>query len=268
MLYLCLMSKPQRFFFHIGYNGSAYSGWQKHAGVFTVQQSIENALSKLFKTTVEVIGCGRTDAQVHAAQFFFHADLVHQQDFDLKFRLNKVLPADIAVFDIIAMDGLPHARFDAVQRKYDYLIHTHKDPFLTGLSSLYLGDELDIKKINQAASLLPLYNDYAAFCKSPAKNEHTICHVSAAEITANANNDRFRFEISSNRFLSRMIRIIMGKLLKVGVGQLSVDEFESYLITKKTPAKLEPAHPQGLFLSKVTYPYMDLQAKSNFLPNW
>lgn len=257
-----------RYFFHIGYNGANYCGWQKHARVITVQQLVETALTQIFKTPVNVVGCGRTDAGVHASQFFFHADFKENWGFDLKFRLNKVLPPDIAVFDIIAMEGLPHARFDAIQRRYDYFIHTYKDPFLNGLSSFYPEKEWDVKKINQAAKILTLYTDYAAFCKSPNKNEHTICHVSSAQFYANDKGDRFRFQISSNRFLGRMIRIIMGKLLKIGEGSLSVDEFESYLVTKKTPLRLEPAYPQGLYLSKVTYSYLDLKTKPDFLLRW
>lgn len=257
-----------RYFFHIGYNGANYCGWQKHARVITVQQLVETALTQIFKTPVNVVGCGRTDAGVHASQFFFHADFKANWDFDLKFRLNKVLPQDIAVFDIIAMEGLPHARFDAIQRRYDYFIHTYKDPFLNGLSSFYPEKEWDVKKINQAAKILTLYTDYAAFCKSPGKNEHTICHVSSAQFYADDSGNRFRFQISSNRFLGRMIRIVMGKLLKIGEGSLSVDEFESYLVTKKTPLRLEPAYPQGLYLSKVTYPYLDLKAKPDFLLRW
>src|ERR1700712_5281160 len=126
-----------RYFFHIGYHGTNYSGWQKHAGAVTVQQVLETALSQVLKTPVEINGCGRTDAHVHAAQFFFHMDVENIGDFDLVFRLNKVLPDDIAVFDIIAMEGLPHARFDAIQRSYDYFIHNYKDPFLGRFSSMY-----------------------------------------------------------------------------------------------------------------------------------
>ncbi|MEJ6979385.1 tRNA pseudouridine(38-40) synthase TruA [Pedobacter sp. P351] len=257
-----------RYFFHIGYNGANYCGWQKHASVVTVQQVIETALSQIVKFPVKINGCGRTDAGVHASQFFFHTDFKEEWNFDLKFRLNKILPPDIAVFDIVTMEGLPHARFDAIQRQYDYLIHTYKDPFLNGFSSLYLDKHLDMDKMNLAARILPLYSDYAAFCKSPAKNEHTICHVSSATFYANSSGDRFRFQISSNRFLGRMIRILMGKLLKIGSGNLSVDEFENYLITKRTPLRLEPAHPQGLYLSKVTYPYLDLKPKPDFLIKW
>ena len=94
---------------------------------------------------------------MHASQFFFHTDIERDWDFDLLFRLYKVLPDDIAVFDIIPMRGHPHARFDAIQRSYDYFIHTYKDPFLSRFSSLYPEKELRLDKMNAAVALLPLY---------------------------------------------------------------------------------------------------------------
>ena len=206
----------------------------------------------------------RTDAQVHATQFFFHADIKEEWNYDLMFRLNKMLPEDIAVFDIIPMQGLPHARFDAVQRTYDYFIHTYKDPFLSRFSSLYPGGMLDLDKMKEAASLLTSYSDYRCFCKSPGRNEHTICHVSAAQLFADATGNKIRFRISANRFLSKMVRIITGRLLEVGRGEMSVDEFEQYLIDKKTPDIIIPAYPQGLYLSKVTYPYLDIAPATSF----
>ena len=109
-----------RYFVHIGYNGQRYNGWQKQPGVLNVQGVIELALSQTLKTPVFVIGCGRTDAHVHASQFFFHMDIEQEWDFDLLFRLNKILPHNIAVFDIIPAEAHRHARFDAVLRSYDY----------------------------------------------------------------------------------------------------------------------------------------------------
>lgn len=252
-----------RYFFHIAYHGSNYSGWQKHAKTNTVQQTIENAILKILKKPVAIIGCGRTDAHVHASQFFFHADIDTKWDFDLKYRLNRLLPADIAIYDIIEMKGLPHARFDATQRTYDYYLHTTKNPFLNQFSSFYELEKLDYNAMNNAVQLLTQYNDYRAFCTSPDKNEHTICHVSAAKLYINEPDGKMRFHISSNRFLSKMIRILMGKLLKVGAGKLSVDEFESHFISKQTPATLDPAHPQGLYLSKVVYPYLDIEPNNS-----
>jgi len=210
------------------------------------------------------MGCGRTDAQVHASQFFFHTDIQYPWDFDLLFRLNKNLPSDIAVFEIIPVEENQHARFDATARTYDYFIHTYKDPFLSGLSALYLEKNLDLESMKDATCLLPKYNDYRPLCKTPANYKHTICHVTSASLSIDAKGDKLRFQISANRFLGRMIRIIVGKLLEIGRKELSVDEFEHYLITKETPKTIEPAYPQGLYLSKVTYPYLDIPPRNEF----
>ncbi|MDB5019514.1 MAG: pseudouridine synthase [Pedobacter sp.] len=265
-----------RYFVHIAYNGLHFNGWQKQPGVLNVQGVIEKALSQIFKTPVFINGCGRTDAHVHASQFFFHMDIDQDWDFDLLFRLNKLLPASIAVFDIIPMDGMQHARFDAVKRSYDYFLHTYKNPFLNGLSSYYLLDGLRLDEMKRAVMLLPNYNDYRCFCTGPDKYEHTICNVMSADLFSDAKGDKIRFQISSNRFLSKMIRIIMGQLLKIGKGVLSVDGFEHYLIAKETPELITPAHPQGLYLSKVSYPYLNLPPREDFsaihesqnLSNW
>lgn len=229
-----------------------------------MQEILETALGKLLKQPVTINGCGRTDAQVHASQFFFHTDIDRELDDEFFFRLNKILPDDIAVFEIIPMQGLPHARFDAVQRSYDYFIHTYKDPFLTNFSSLYLHPKLDLDKMRSAVALLPRHNDYRAFCKMPDKNNHTICNVSSAALFINNNGDKIRFQISANRFLSKMVRIIIGRLLDVGEGKMSVDEFEHHLISKETPKVIIPAYPQGLYLSKVTYPYLDIPPATAF----
>ena len=230
----------------------------------SVQEVLESALARLLKKQVAIIGCGRTDAKVHAGQFFFHADLDDDWDFDLFFRLNKILPDDIAIFDIIPMQGQPHARFDAIQRTYDYFMHSYKDPFLGKFSSLYPNLNLDLDKMKAAVALLPLYNDYRAFCKCPDRIDHTLCYVTSASLFADANGDKLRFHISANRFLSKMIRIIVGRLLEIGRGEMSVDEFEYYLANKETPKVIIPAYPQGLYLSKVTYPYLDIPARTTF----
>jgi len=191
-----------RYFFHIAYHGTKYNGWQKHPGARTVQDVLETALGKLLKKPVAINGCGRTDAGVHASQYFFHTDIEEEWDFDLFFRLNKILPDDIAIFEIIPMQGQPHARFDAIQRAYDYYIHTYKDPFLGGFSSLYPCRDLDLDKMKAAVALLPQYTDYRGLCKCPDRIEHTVCYVSSAALFADANGDKLRFHISANRFLS------------------------------------------------------------------
>jgi len=253
-----------RYFFHISYNGGNYSGWQRHPYGLGVQQVVEESLQKILKVPVPIVGCGRTDAGVHALQFFFHLDVAEPWAFDMLFRLNKVLPPDIAVFDILPMDGTPHARFDATLRSYDYFIHTSKDPFLSQVSSLYLVKHLHLDAMKAATALLPLYSDYRALCLTPADQHGTICHVTSARWLIDGPGNRLRFQITANRYLSRMIRIIVGKLLRIGTGTLSVAEFEAYLATHKTPKHLTPAYPQGLYLSKVTYPFLDLPPHGSF----
>ncbi|MBD1392796.1 tRNA pseudouridine(38-40) synthase TruA [Mucilaginibacter glaciei] len=253
-----------RYFFHIGYLGTNYSGWQKHPDGLSVQQVLESALSKIFKSPVYIVGCGRTDAQVHASQFFFQADIEQSWDFDLLFRLNNVLPDDIAVFDIIPVAAGAHARFDATARSYDYFIHTDKDPFLSGFSAMYPVKNWDLNAMQRAAQLLLKYNDYHAFCTMPDRNTHTICNVTAANIYTDAITGRIRFHISANRFLGKMVRIITGKLIDIATGKLSVEEFESHLVHPKKTQVIKPAYPQGLYLSKVVYPYLDTTAGSKF----
>ena len=253
-----------RYFLHIAYNGNNYRGWQKLPGIVSVQQVIETNLSQIVKIPVQIVGCGRTDAQVHASQFFFHFDVERAMDFDLRFRMNKCLPHDITVFDVLPMEGLPHARFDAIQRSYDYYIHTQKDPYLVGLSSYYPMVHPQTDQMQLAVGMLTKYNDYGCFCKSPKKYEHTICHVSEAQLFSDAQLTRLRLHISSNRFLAGMIRIIVGKLLEIGNGELSVDQFEQFLQTKMTPETIIPAYAQGLYLSKVTYPYLNLPPRPLF----
>jgi len=253
-----------RYFFHIGFNGRNYRGWQRQAKAHNVQQVFEEALSQILKSPTFITGCGRTDAQVHASQFFFHLDVREAWDFDLLFRINKTLPDDIAVFDIIPVAEDHHARFGATLRTYDYFVHTYKDPFLSQVSSLYLEKNLNFDNMKQAVALLPTYQDYRALCKSPDNYRTTICKISSATLFLDETGDRFRFQVSADRFLGKMVRIIMGKLLLIGRDELSVDEFESYLISRKTPETFEPAFAQGLYLSKVTYPFLDIPPRTEF----
>ncbi len=229
-----------------------------------VQEVIENALKNVSKASTTVNGCGRTDAHVHASQYIFHADIEEGQAVDLLFRLNHALPPDIAVFEIIPVHDNAHARFDAVSRTYDYFIHTNKDPFLNGASALYAEKKLDLDSMRAAVALLTRYDDYYAFCKSPDSNKHTVCRVSAATLWADAPVERLHFQITSNRFLRGMIRILVGRILEIGKGRMSVETFEQHLRDKQTPKIITGAHPQGLYLSKVVYPYLELPQRAVF----
>jgi tRNA pseudouridine38-40 synthase len=253
-----------RYFFHIAYNGSQYSGWQKLPQINSVQITLESLISQVVKTPITIVGCGRTDSHVHASQYFFHVDLEERFIPELMFRMNKNLPGDIGVFDIIAMDGSQHARLDATERKYDYFIHRYKDPFLTNCSALYQEPNLDLQKMKEATLLLTQYNDYRSFYRTASKVRTTICRVKEATLKIDEAGDRLKFTISANRFLRGMVRVIVHKLLEVGRGKITVEEFEDYLKGEAVPKDIKPAYPQGLYLSKVTYPFLDLPPRSKF----
>lgn len=250
-----------RYFFHIGYNGFNYHGWQKLPQANSVQVILETQLSRILKRPVSIVGCGRTDSQVHASQFFFHTDIERKWDFDLVFRLNKNLPDDIAVFDIIAMESTQHARLDAISRTYNYFIHTYKDPYLSNISSLY-EKGLDVDKMKRAVALLSRYDDYRAFCRTASAHRTTFCDVTQANLYVDERGDNIRFEISANRFLYGMIRIVMHQLLQIGYGKSSVEQLESELISTESSGVKKAAHPQGLFLSQVRYPYLEIPSRS------
>lgn len=252
-----------RYFFHIGYNGFRYQGWQKLPQANSVQAVIETHLGHIFKKDISIVGCGRTDAKVHASQFFFHADLDEIPGYDVVFRLNKNLPDDIAVFDMVPVDSSAHARFDAVSRTYTYFLHTRKDPYLAEVSTPCEGN-LNLEEMNRAVALLPMYDDYRSVCRNPAVHRTTRCRVTAANLYRDETGDNIRFEISANRFLNGMVRTIVKKLLKIGSGKLSVDEFEQQLVSGERGKITKGAYPQGLHLSCVEYPFLKLPCRSAF----
>ena len=252
-----------RYFVHISYNGINYHGWQRQKNAISVREVFEKGLEQILKEPINCIGCGRTDTQVHASQYFFHFDVTKEWDFDLLFRLNRLLPNDISVFDIIPVEANQHARYDAISRTYNYFIHTFKDPFFNERSSLYFETNLNLEKMNQAVQLISKYSEFYSFCLSPEKQFSTTCRISSAQLFSNHSADRIRFQITSNRFLKGMIRVIVGKLLEVGTGKLLVEEFEDLLKCKIALYNTRPAFPQGLYLTKVTYPYLNLPARND-----
>lgn len=251
-----------RYFFHIAYNGFAYQGWQKLPQANSIQEAIETHLSRILKRETTINGCGRTDSQVHASQYFFHVDLDSEWNDELTFRLNKNLPTDIAAFEVIPMNGEQHARLDAIERTYNYFIHTYDDPFLGTISSPYPERNLKVDEMKKAVMLLPKYNDYRSFCRKLSDQRTTICNIVSANLYVDRNGDNIRFEITANRFLNGMIRMIVQRLLMIGRGELSVDQFEAILNSKEPVDLFRIAYPQGLYLSKVKYPFLDLPSRS------
>jgi tRNA pseudouridine38-40 synthase len=244
------------FFLHLGYDGSDYSGWQWQPNAPSIQGEIEDNLEAIFKQKITVFGCGRTDAGVHASQYVMHIELASKPSFDLKFRLNKNLPDDIVVYDVIEMEDNRHSRYDATLRTYDYFIHSYKDPVLYKHSSYYDLEAMDINAMQKAASLLTKYQDYKSVCKQPHLYKHTLCEVSEAKLYVSSDNLRLRFTITANRFLRGMIRLLIYFLLKVGKGEMTLEAFENMLSKQIEYENKMPAFPNGLYLSRIQYPYI------------
>ena len=243
----------QRYFVQIAYRGTAYHGWQSQPNAPSVQETIERCLSKLFgNTEIPIVGCGRTDAGVHAKSYFFHVDL--PQDWDenqLCFKLNRMLPPDISAYYAYKVSADVHARFDANKRTYRYFIHQQKDPFEQD-QSWYYPQNLDIAAMNLAAERLLGTKDFGSFSKLHTDVKTNICTVYEARWVQEGT--KLYFEVSANRFLRNMVRAIVGTLIEVGLGKLEVADIDAIIEAKDRgeAAVSVPAH--GLFLWKIDYP--------------
>ncbi|MCP4438811.1 MAG: tRNA pseudouridine(38-40) synthase TruA [Aureispira sp.] len=248
-----------RYFIHLGYDGSKYSGWQRQPKSRTIQEVIEKSLFRIFKKDVPVFGCGRTDTGVHASQYALHINLDAAPQFDLKFRMNKSLPDDIAIFEIIEAKEKQHARYDATLRSYDYFIHWKKDPALFRYSLFYEYSTLDFDLMRKAVAIILNTKDFRPLCKQPDLYKNTLCKIKDCKLFVNEELGRLRFSITSNRFLRGMIRYCVYFLLEVGSGQMTLEDFEQIMNQENTLVKKRPVQPNGLFLSQVEYPFLELK---------
>ena len=273
-----------RFFIHLAYNGACYNGWQTQPELPTVQLTLEKALSTLLRAPIAVVGCGRTDTGVHASDFYAHFDAEGAVDCSqLVFKLNNLLPPDIAIYDIFPVADNAHARYDATARTYQYHVSDRRLPFRQGqYCRIYFRPDID--RMNEAAKVLMEYEDFTSFAKLHTQVKTNICHVTEARwdivpvsgqwavdsgqcpSTATATtlqtaehcslNTEYEwvFTIRSNRFLRNMVRSVTGTLLDVGRGKLSIDGLRE-IIEKKDRCAAGVSMPAcGLFLTKVEYP--------------
>ncbi len=244
-----------RYFIKFAYNGKNYHGWQIQPDAISVQEVLNKALSTLLRQTIDVVGAGRTDAGVHATTMYAHFDF--DQEIDAKVlvkKLNSFLPKDIVVYDFIKLHEDAHARFDATARTYEYHIHTYKDAFINE-GSWYQHQPLNVDLMNQAAQILFEYIDFECFSKTHTDVNTFNCVIKEAFWTVNGN--KLMFTITADRFLRNMVRAIVGTLINVGLGKLSIQGFRE-VIESKSRQKAGfsvPAH--GLYLTKVIYPYLD-----------
>ena len=257
-----------RYFITLSYDGTAYHGWQVQPNGDSVQGQLQRGLSLLLRHDVQVTGAGRTDTGVHARMMVAHFDLPSTESFDgfcipgadpaeldtrqLVYKLNKLLPRDIAVQDVRPVADDMHARFSAISRTYHYYIHTQKSPFDRYYSCL-MPYQLDFGLMNESARILMEYEDFGAFCKSHADVKTTLCHVTAAEWHQTSATTWY-FEITANRFLRNMVRAVVGTLVEVGRGRLTIEEFRRVIEGKRRSDAGESMPGNALFLERIAYP--------------
>lgn len=263
-----------RYFITFSYDGTNYHGWQIQPNANTVQQELQRALSILLRKEIEVVGAGRTDTGVHARKMAAHFDwelkeqaaLSSDEEKDMPakkellpiscdqmvYRLNRILPRDISVWDVFPVADDMHARFSATSRTYHYYIHTRKDPFERHFS-LQINYPLDFDKMNEAAKYFLQHEDYAAFCKAGGDNKTTICHVTEAKWVQTSPTSWY-FEITANRFLRNMVRAVVGTLIDVGRGKISMNQFLEILHQGTRSDAGESMPGNALFLEDVSYP--------------
>jgi tRNA pseudouridine38-40 synthase len=242
-----------RFFITLSYDGTRYHGWQVQPNGPSVQEKLQWALSTILRQDIQVTGAGRTDAGVHARMMVAHFD-VETMDFelqDLTYKLNRLLPQDIAIQKMEPVSDEMHARFSATSRTYHYYIHTVKDPFLRAYSC-ELHYPLDFQLMNEAAAILMTYEDFGAFCKAHADVKTTLCHITAAQWHQTSPSSWY-FEITANRFLRNMVRAVVGTLIDVGRGRLSLDDFRKVVEGKRRTEAGESMPANALFLEEVKY---------------
>lgn len=241
-----------RYFIHLSYDGTNYHGWQVQPNGSSVQAELQRALSTLLRQPIEIVGAGRTDAGVHARKMVAHFDV--EELLDLKqtaYRMNRILPRDIAVEKIEKVGDDMHARFSATSRTYHYYIHTHKDPFCRAYSCETHYD-LDFDAMNEAARFLLTQDDFASFCKTGADVKTTKCHVTHAQWHQTSPTTWY-FEITANRFLRNMVRAVVGTLIDVGRHRIDLEDFKQIVENKTRTAAGESMPGHALFLEDVSY---------------
>lgn len=243
-----------RYFIRLAYNGANYHGWQSQPNAESVQETVEKALSMVLRKQISITGAGRTDAGVNASVMIAHFD-IDEAIVDIKtlvMRLNSIVGRDISVYNVFRVHDDAHARFDATARTYKYFVHTDKSPFLY-MFSWRATCQLDFEKMNKAAEYLLKYTDFTSFSKLHTDVATNNCKISYAHWEQEG--EQWVFTITADRFLRNMVRAIVGTLVDVGRGKITVEQF-CEIIEKKNRCSAGTSMPgNALFLWHVEYPY-------------
>lgn len=240
-----------RYFIEISYKGTNYHGWQIQPEAISIQEEINKAISTILQEKVEVVGAGRTDSGVHAEQMFAHFDSSVSVDNNHLHKFNAILPDDIVLKKCFLVHNDAHARFDAIERSYEYRIYLGRNPFLLETTWQFYHQAPDVKKMNEAANILMDYTDFECFSKVKTDVKTFKCKISKAFWKQEGNH--LIFCISADRFLRNMVRAIVGTLLEVGFEKIDLAQFKSIIESKKRSKAGASVPAKGLFLTGVKY---------------
>lgn len=241
-----------RYFITFSYDGTAYHGWQIQPHSLSVQEELQKAMSILLRQPMEVVGAGRTDTGVHARKMVAHFDYDEEVDCpQLVYKLNKLLPRDIAVQQVEPVAEDLHARFSAKSRTYHYFVHMGKNPFLRSYSWQVYGN-IDFELMNQAASVLMEYKDFTSFSKVNTDTKTNDCTITEAHWDR-VGEDQWCFTITANRFLRNMVRAIVGTLMEVGRGRMTIEQLRRVIDAKDRCCAGDSVPGNALFLVQVKY---------------
>lgn len=241
-----------RYFITFSYDGAAYHGWQIQPHSISVQEELQKALSTVLRQPIEVVGAGRTDTGVHARKMIAHFDIETIVDcFQLVYKLNKILPKDIAVQKVEHVADDMHARFSATSRTYHYFVHLAKDPFQRAYSWQVYGDP-DFELMNEAAKVLMEYRDFTSFSKVNTDTKTNDCTITEAHWDR-VGESQWRFTITANRFLRNMVRAIVGTLIEVGRKRMTIEQLRKVIEAKDRCRAGDSVPGNALFLVEVEY---------------
>lgn len=248
------MHDKTRYFLFLCYRGTNFHGWQIQPGADTIQQSLDKALSMVLRDDIKTTGAGRTDAGVHAMTFCAHFDCksdIPETDNNFIFRLNRILPPDIAIRSIRKVIADASARYSAVSRTYEYHISRRKDPFRDAYS-WYIHGPMHTEIMNKSCSILLKYKDFTSFARLHSDNKTNICRVFSAKWEES--DEMLVFTIRADRFLRNMVRAITGTMVDIGTGKISLEEFEEIILSLNRGRAGKSAPAKGLFLTDIEYP--------------
>ncbi|MVT12360.1 tRNA pseudouridine(38-40) synthase TruA [Chitinophaga tropicalis] len=240
-----------RYFIEVAYKGAAFAGFQVQDNAKTVQSEIDHAISTLMRTSVVTTGSSRTDAGVHAMQNFLHFDMEQPLHPQFLYKVNAILPSDIVARHIYQVADDAHSRFAALGRSYEYTLYMKKDPFLQD-RGYFFPYRLDIPLLQEAAGIIKEYQDFTTFSKRNTQVKTYNCAIKESYWVTG--EERLVYNVTANRFLRGMVRGLVGTMLRVGRGKLSIEGFRQAIESRNCVNADFAVPPQGLFLMKVAYP--------------